>query len=230
MQRRNGDGRAGWCWSSAAWAAWTCAGSALRYVLAAERLPYAVKISLGPRIRPLARRPDRCRPTATAKAGEIAETIRAFQAEQPGDPVFLVAKSGGAGIVVKALELLDERHVERAVLLAPALSPRLRPDRGPPRRPPGDGRLLVAAGRDHPGAGHPILRHDRSGQDRRRGAGGLSASRPSTTDDAERRRAVRKLRQVRWRPRMAATGYLGGHIGPDSPLFLRKYVVPLLAG
>jgi hypothetical protein len=27
---------------------------------------------------------------------------------------------------------------------------------------------------------------------------------------------------------MAATGYVGGHFGPDSPAFLRKYVVPLL--
>jgi hypothetical protein len=27
---------------------------------------------------------------------------------------------------------------------------------------------------------------------------------------------------------MASTGYLGGHVGPDSPAFLRKYVVPLL--
>ena len=27
---------------------------------------------------------------------------------------------------------------------------------------------------------------------------------------------------------MASTGYFGGHVGPDSPAFLRKYVVPLL--
>src|SRR5205823_1991408 len=37
-----------------------------------------------------------------------------------------------------------------------------------------------------------------------------------------------KLRQVRWRPSMASSGYLGGHVGPDSPAFLRRYVVPLL--
>jgi hypothetical protein len=37
-----------------------------------------------------------------------------------------------------------------------------------------------------------------------------------------------KLRQVRWAPRMVATGYLGGHLGPDSPFFLKNYVVPLL--
>jgi hypothetical protein len=37
-----------------------------------------------------------------------------------------------------------------------------------------------------------------------------------------------KLRQVRWSPLMAPTGNLGGHVGADSPAFLRKYVVPLL--
>ena len=37
-----------------------------------------------------------------------------------------------------------------------------------------------------------------------------------------------KLRQVRWQPSMARSGYFGGHVGPDSPAFLRKYVVPLL--
>ncbi len=37
-----------------------------------------------------------------------------------------------------------------------------------------------------------------------------------------------KLRQVRWTPRMAASGNLGGHLGPDSPVFLKNYVVPLL--
>ena len=40
--------------------------------------------------------------------------------------------------------------------------------------------------------------------------------------------AYSKLRQIRWRPGMATTGNLGGHVGPDSPAFLRKYVVPLL--
>ena len=46
--------------------------------------------------------------------------------------------------------------------------------------------------------------------------------------DHARRQSYGKLRQVRWRPRMATTGYFGGHMGPDSPMFLRKYVVPLL--
>jgi hypothetical protein len=50
---------------------------------------------------------------------------------------------------------------------------------------------------------------------------------PEPLDDAQRAQYA-KLRQVRWQPGMASTGYLGGHVGPDSPAFLRKYIVPLL--
>ena len=46
--------------------------------------------------------------------------------------------------------------------------------------------------------------------------------------DQNRNCEYRKLRQIRWHPRMAATGNFGGHLGPDCPLFLKKYVVPLL--
>ena len=53
----------------------------------------------------------------------VAESVRRYKTERPLDPIYLVAKSGGSGVVVKALELLDEQQVERVVMLAPALSP-----------------------------------------------------------------------------------------------------------
>lgn len=59
---------------------------------------------------------------------------------------------------------------------------------------------------------------------------GLVGFRPPREPTAEQAAQYAKLRQVRWRPTMASTGYLGGHVGPDSPAFLRKYVVPLLRG
>ena len=59
-----------------------------------------------------------------AKARSIAEMVKDFKTAQPDGPVFLVAKSAGSGVVVKALEHLDQDAVERVVLLAPALSPR----------------------------------------------------------------------------------------------------------
>jgi hypothetical protein len=57
---------------------------------------------------------------------------------------------------------------------------------------------------------------------------GMVGFRPPARLDEAAKASYRKLRQVRWHPRMAPTGYLGGHVGPDSPAFLRKYVVPLL--
>ena len=57
---------------------------------------------------------------------------------------------------------------------------------------------------------------------------GLVGFRPPSPGTDEQKAQYAKLRQVRWRPAMASTGYLGGHVGPDSPAFLRKYVVPLL--
>jgi hypothetical protein len=46
--------------------------------------------------------------------------------------------------------------------------------------------------------------------------------------DLEQARGYARLRRVRWAPRMAASGDLGGRVGPDSPIFLRSDVVPLL--
>ena len=65
-------------------------------------------------------------------------------------------------------------------------------------------------------------------RDGRCGMVGLSGAGTGSGADENKGEQYDKLRQIRWRPRMAATGYLGGHFGPDSPLFLRKYVVPLL--
>ena len=57
------------------------------------------------------------------KGAALAAEVAEFQARRPGAPVFLVGKSGGTGMVVRALERLPEDTVEAAVLLAPALSP-----------------------------------------------------------------------------------------------------------
>ena len=106
-----------------AWAVSTCAERRLRYVLAAEKLPYAVEVF--PWGHGFLRWFADLSVTANRdeKARVMAESVRRYKAEHPADPVFLVAKSGGSGVVVKALEQLLEQQVDRAVLLAPALSP-----------------------------------------------------------------------------------------------------------
>jgi hypothetical protein len=159
------------------------------------------------------------------KAKLIAETIRLYKANQPECPVFVVAKSGGSGVAVKALELLGDKSVERVVLLAPAVSPTYDLTAA-----------LHAVSREivvfwSPldvlvlGAGTRLF----GTMDRVKAIGaGLVGFRLPPVNSAETAREYGKLRQVRWHPRMAASGHLGGHMGTDSPFFLRKYVVPLL--
>jgi len=202
-------------------------GTALRYVLRAERLPYAIQLvpwghGLGRWFADLTNAANR-----DAKARLIADIVERYKTDWPDDPVFLVAKSGGSGVVVKALELLDDAMVERVVLLAPALSPAydLTGALRAVRREivvfwsPLDVIIL--------GAGTRLF--GTADRVKSVSAGLVGFRAPSLGKlDLARGRSYGKLRQVRWRPRMATTGYFGGHVGPDSPMFLRKYVVPLL--
>jgi hypothetical protein len=203
-------------------------GTALRFVMAAEGLPYSILVfpwghGFGRWYSDLTSVTNR-----DAKAASLADAVRRFNAARPDAPVFLVAKSGGTGVIVRALEQLEEDSVERAILLAPALSPdydlsaALRAVR----------REVVAFWSPLDlvilGAGTRVF----GTADRvRTVAAGMVGFRPPAAGAAggpAPATGYAKLRQVRWDWRMAASGYLGGHVGPDSPIFLRKYVVPLL--
>jgi pimeloyl-ACP methyl ester carboxylesterase len=160
-----------------------------------------------------------------ARALDVVAEVLEWRERRPGSPVYLVGKSGGTGIVVRALEGLPEGSIEAAVLLAPALSPGydLSTALKAVRREmvvfwsPMDVVIL--------GAGTWLFKT----VDRVRSVGaGMTGFRPPPDLDEAGRSQYAKLRQVRWRPSMASTGYLGGHVGPDSPAFLRKYVLPLL--
>ena len=160
-----------------------------------------------------------------ARAQEMADEVTEFRSRVPGVPVYLVGKSGGTGVVVRTLELLGADAVEAAVLLSPALSPRYDLSKA-----------LAAVRREMVVFWSPFdlvvlgLGTQLFGTiDRVRSvSAGLVGFRvPETLADAHPG-GYAKLRQVRWQPGMAATGYLGGHVGPDSPAFLKKYVVPLL--
>lgn len=202
-------------------------GTALRYVVGAEKLPLAVKVvpwghGWGRWHRDLTNVANR-----DAQARRVAAEVSAFRAlaGEHGRQVALVGKSGGTGIVVKALEQLPAGVVDTAVLIAPALSPdydlsrALRAVRGEMVVfwSPLDVVVL--------GAGTKVF----GTIDRVKSvSAGLVGFRPPSDANDERNAGYARLRQVRWQPEMATTGYLGGHVGPDSPAFLRKYVVPLL--
>ncbi len=200
-------------------------GTALRYVMGAEKLPFVVKVvpwghGFGRWHADLTNAENR-----DTKAKLIADEVNAFRAEKPGAPVFLVGKSGGTGLVVKALEALGEGAVDVAVLISPALSPRY----DLTRALTGVGREMVVFWSPLDvfvlGAGTRIF----GTIDRIKSvSAGLVGFQTAAKETAGQKAQYAKLRQVRWRPMMASTGYLGGHVGPDSPAFLRKYVVPLL--
>jgi hypothetical protein len=177
----------------------------------------------------VARRVLDFRASRTSAPGPLDDANAGSAAAAPDPaarPVFLVGKSGGTGVLIEALEQLPDDSVERAILIAPALSSRydLRRALRAVRRDlvvywsPLDVVLL--------GAGTKLF----GTIDRVRSVGaGLTGFRePREFDDAGRALYAAKLRQVRWAWRMARTGYLGGHVGPDSPWFLRRFVIPLL--
>jgi hypothetical protein len=206
-------------------------GTALRHVLGA--LGSKIAVSIVPWGHGLGRwHADlTCVANRDAWAHAMATAAIRFREEHPDLPVFLVAKSGGSGVVIKALERVPAGCVERAILLAPALSPDYDLTsalRGVSRDvtvfwSPLD--LVVL------GAGTRIF----GTIDRIRSvSAGLVGFRPPSTSRSTTSGGpgvwdgYAKLRQIRWQPSMIRTGYFGGHIGPDSPVFLRMYVAPLL--
>lgn len=157
----------------------------------------------------------------TEQAKRLAEWVTSWKAQHPTRPVYLVGKSGGTGIVVRALEQLPADAVEEVVLLAPALSPHYNLEKS--LRAVRHEMVVFWSPLDLVvlGAGTWLF----GTIDRKRSpSAGLVGFRPPR---AAANPLYRKLRQVRWRPGMIPTGYLGGHIGPDMPAFLRAHVVPL---
>jgi pimeloyl-ACP methyl ester carboxylesterase len=156
---------------------------------------------------------------------ELARVVERYRADHPGLPVFLVGKSGGTAVIVQALANLPDDAVERAVLLAPALSPSydltraLRAVRGEVVVFWSPLDVIVL------GLGTWLF----GTADGIKGvSAGMVGFRPPSALHEDVLKEYAKLRQVRWRPEMARTGHLGGHLGPEIPAFLRRYVVPLL--
>ncbi len=202
-------------------------GTGLRYVMGAAGLSHAVEVypwghGFGRWLADLTDVANR-----DAKARSIAELVTGFKTAQPDEPVFLVAKSGGSGAVVRALEMLDQDAVERVILLAPALSPGYELSRA--LRAVRHEMVVFWSPLDVFILGLGTLVFGTVDRVRTAGAGLVGFACPIEGDfPAARTCAYTKVRQIRWRPSMISSGYLGGHFGPDSPLFLKKYVVPLL--
>ena len=200
-------------------------GTGLLYVMARARPGYVVRLhhwghGFGRWYRDLSDVGNHAR-----QAAEVARIVAEFHDRKPGRPAFLVGKSGGSGVVVQALEALPAGSVEAAVLLAPALSPGY--DLSAALRAVRRELVVFWSPWDVVVLGLGTTLFGTVDRVKSASAGMVGFREPAGLDDLERSQ-YEKLRQVKWRPGMARTWYFGGHVGPDSPPFLRKYVVPLL--
>ena len=162
-----------------------------------------------------------------ARAFALAEMVRLYKIDHPEFPIYIVAKSGGCGVAVRALEQLGRDTAERVVLLAPALSARYNLTRA--LRAVKREMFVFWSPLDVIVLGVGTRLFGTIDRVKTVAAGLIGFKMPcDETADPDQTREYQKLRQIRWQFRMAARGYFGGHMGPDSPLFLGKYVLPLL--
>jgi pimeloyl-ACP methyl ester carboxylesterase len=159
------------------------------------------------------------------KAKELAAYVTKVNAGDPRRPIYLVGKSGGAGIVLAAVEQLPPMTVERIILLSAAVSPDF------------DLRLALRATR------REIISFNSSYDrlilgwgttefgtiDRFYGpSAGLKNFVIPQKLDSEDRLLYERLVQLSWNPHMILHGHTGGHFGTSMPLFLEKEVAPWL--
>jgi hypothetical protein len=159
------------------------------------------------------------------KAAELAELIRQQREREPDRPIYLVAKSGGAGLALLAAAELPGGTLRRLVLLSAAVSPTydLRPAL---RATQGEvvsfysrnDRLILEWGTSTFGT---IDRHYGP-------SAGLTGFVVPANLSPEDQALYSRLVQRAWQPRMILEGHAGTHSGSSAPPFLAAEVAPWL--
>ena len=157
------------------------------------------------------------------KAVELAERIKARC--QSGMEVYIVAKSAGCAIALKALSLVPADSVQRVVLLAPAVSPdyTLTPALRAVKQKlfafwsPNDA-FILGLGTTLFGTADGVYRK----------SAGMVGFETPTGVDSETITSYKKLQQIRWQPSMLMALNFGDHQGSVMVPFLHSHVVPLL--
>lgn len=161
------------------------------------------------------------------QAENLAARIAEYARRHPGRPVHLIGHSGGAGVIIMALEMLPESAaIERAILLAPAVSQEY--DLTTALRRTNLGILNFYSPNDV-----TLLRIGTTlfgSMDREHGAaaGSVGFRAPAGIAPESVRVYSEKLRQVRWTPRLRAFGVNGTHMGWTSQTFARRYLADLI--
>ena len=157
------------------------------------------------------------------KALELAQRIRAKC--QTGIEVYIVAKSAGCAIALKALSMVPANSVKKVVLLAPAVSPEysLTPALLAVKEKlfafwsPNDA-FILGLGTTLFGTADGAFT---------KSAGMIGFKTPSV-GDLESIAAYNKLQQIKWQPSMLMALNFGDHQGSVGVPFLHQHVVPLL--
>jgi len=160
-------------------------------------------------------------------AAKLARKLLALRRAHREATIHIVSFSGGTGIAVFALERLRGRvPIETLVLACPAISREF--NLGPALRGVKRCYALVSC-RDRwlLGVGTRLFgtmdrRHERSA-----GLVGFAHPEGLTATDAE---AYSRMREIHWSPEMREDGHAGGHTGWANVPFLRRHLLPILAG
>jgi len=159
------------------------------------------------------------------KAKELADLIREERARDPDRRIYIVAKSGGAGIALQAAEELPERTLERIVLLSAAVSREY--DLRPALRVARHGIVSYYSNLDQVALNWGTRQFGTIDRYYGPSAGlsGFEVPAGLSTDDVD---LYRRLEQIPWEPSMIMSGYAGGHFGNGFPKFLRVHVAKWL--
>ena len=159
------------------------------------------------------------------KAEELAVEVRRVKVEDPNRRIFLVGRSGGAGLVLATAELLPPDTIEHMVLLSAAVAPHydLRPAL---RATHGQ---IISYYSDHDQVVLNWGTREFGTIDRWYGpSAGLHGFRVPEDLSAADRHLYDRLVQVPWRASMIFEGHLGTHAGTNAPAFVAREVATWL--
>ncbi|MBL8795696.1 MAG: hypothetical protein JNM56_17455 [Planctomycetia bacterium] len=159
------------------------------------------------------------------KIEELADELKRAHWADPDRPIYVIARSGGAGLALAAAERLPEGTLERIILLSPAVSPQynLRPALRACRHEI----VSFHSDLDVVVLGWGTSQFGTSDRHYCNSAGRVGFRKPDASDP-EGEQLYRRLVQVRWTPAMLLTGHTGGHVGSALPTFLAREVTPWL--
>ncbi len=160
----------------------------------------------------------------TRKAADLAAKVLLYRKLHSDRPIYLVGKSGGAGLVLRTAEMLPPGSLDRIILLSAAVAPDH--DLRPALRATKFEIVSFYSPYDWFILGWGTWQFGTADRVFAASAGYRGFKRPPEgTADAD---LYRRLVEVPWSPAMMPEGYFGGHIGTSNSAFVAREVAPWL--